>query len=166
MPNYIETIKKHIALSKNQNDKRIMNIALNLLLDSPIFSKEEIDILNDIFTYLKLDYTLNIIQDYETLNFGIELSLQDAPIIENKHDVMNLYHELSTNNSKHVSIEDCVLTFLDACEHIEENEILVINKIIDFMEKNWTLSPIVEKENKKYTIILPDNEKIYQKANL
>lgn len=166
MPNFIETIKKHILQSNNQNDKRIMNIALNLLIDSPILSDEEINVLNDIFTCLKFDYTLSIVQDPETLQFGVEISMQETPIIENKHDVMKLYKELATNIDKKISIEDCVLTFLDACEHIEENEVLVINKLLDFMEKNWTLSPITEKNNKRYTFILPCHHKIYQKANL
>ena len=164
MPNFKEIIHRNIKQARKENDKRIMKTALDIIVDEPILSDESIDVLNEIFMALKLDYTLRIIQDYETLNFAVEIYKQEEPIIENKHEVNILYSELS-QKEKITKLEKCALLFLNACEHTEENEVLVINKILEFIEKNWTLSPIEKYGDTRISKIVPIYYKTYKKTS-
>lgn len=147
MPNFKSIIKEYVKNVCNENDKRIMVAALNMLEASNILSDTEINTLKEIFMALKEDYTLEIKQDRETLDFMVVITEQNIPIIENKHDLNVLYHELLNNSNpvNRTKLDNTVLTFLDACEHIEEDEILVISKILQYLTNNWSLSPIEEK---------------------
>ena len=106
-----------------------------------------------IFSALKEDYTLFVTSDIDTLEQIVIITEQVVPIIENKHDVDSLYNYLSklkTNN-----IEQTVLNFFDACAHIEEDEVMVINQIIDMLENSWSLNGIEQKmiDNKKVRVL-------------
>ena len=171
MSQFEQIIKKHIHKTNKINDRRIMIEAFELLTDEPILTNNEIDILKEIFMFLKEDYTLSITQDKQTLGFILEISKQEIPIIENKHNVNVLCNELykSSDCVSMSKLEDAILVFLYACEHIEENEILIIHEIISLLEKNWTLAPIEEKienENKvKYSKLIPTYQKKLIKKN-
>lgn len=140
MKDFIYIIKKAIESSKNMNDKRIMITSLNILDLKDIITNEEINYLDEIFKALKEDYTLFVTADRDTLEQIVVISKQVVPIIENKHNVITLYTELSKLNID--SIEKVILNFFDACAHIEEDEIMIINQIIDMLENNWSLKSI------------------------
>lgn len=172
MHNFQNIINDYIKNVINKNDRRIMICALNILEAEEIISDTEINILNEIFMLLKEDYTLAIKQDQNTLDFIIVIEQQPVPIIENKHDLNVLCNELK-RIAEHKNIsnaEKSIITFLNACEHIEENEVLVIDKIINSIINNWTLTPIEQKEqNKKiirYTKFIPTYNKCLIKTNM
>ncbi len=171
MSNFKDIINKYNDKIIRSNDKRILIEAINLLDDEPILTDTELNVLKEIFMALKEDYTLDITQDREQLEFMVEIQKQDVPIIENKHDLNELCNELiqSTNCQSITQLESVVITFLCACEHIEENEICIIKEIIKLIEKNWTLSPIIQKEKNgkiyRYTKFVPTYSKQLVKKN-
>lgn len=143
MDDFKNIINKHIEITSNLNDKRIMQEALNMLDSESTILKNEFDILNEIFMFLKEDYTVNIIQDPTNLDFCVAIMKQKTPIIKNKHELNCLVSELKrqTINENINKIETTVLNFLDASEHIEENEVLLIQNIIRYLNNEWMLKP-------------------------
>ena len=156
MDNFQNIINKYINLSKNLNDKRIMKEALNIIESESIILDDELEILNEIFKSLKDDYTINIIQDPTNLDFCLAIMKQPLPIIKNSHELTLLLNELkgSISDKNTTELENAVLNFLEASEHIEENEILLIQNIIRYLNNDWILKPF---ENQKY---LGENIKI------
>ena len=156
MDNFQNIINKYINLSKNLNDKRIMKEALNIIESESVILDDELEILNEIFKSLKDDYTINIIQDPTNLDFCLAIMKQPLPIIKNSHELTLLLNELKGNISDKntTELENAVLNFLEASEHIEENEILLIQNIIRYLNNDWILKPF---ENQKY---LGENIKI------
>lgn len=153
MSDFINIIRNSMKSTKCMNDKRIMMTALNILDLEKVMNDDELNNLNEIFSALKEDYTLFVTSDIDTLEQIVIITEQVVPIIENKHDVASLYNYLSklkTNN-----IEQTVLNFFDACAHIEENEVMVINQIIDMLENSWSLNGIEQKmiDNKKVRVL-------------
>lgn len=153
MSDFINIIRNSMKSTKCMNDKRIMMTALNILDLEKVMNDDELNNLNEIFSALKEDYTLFVTSDIDTLEQIVIITEQVVPIIENKHDVASLYNYLSklkTNN-----IEQTVLNFFDACAHIEENEVMVINQIIDMLENSWSLNGIEKKmiDNKKVRVL-------------
>ena len=142
-------INKYIDKTIDLNSKRIMQEALNLIEDEQIISEIELQVLNEIFISLREDFTIIIMQDEVTLDFLITLQKQQKPIIKNEHNINTLINDLKRLNIKQEfsNIENMTLNFLDACEHIEETEIFLIQNIIRYLENNWILKPI---ETKKY----------------
>lgn len=171
MHNFLEVVNDYVKNVVNKNDRRIMLCALNILEAEEIISNDEINILNEIFMALKEDYTLAITQDRETLDFMIAIKKQEAPIIENKHDVNVLCNELKrlASTMDTTVTEKSIINFFCACEHIEENEVLVIEKIIDSIVNNWALNPIEQKEENgeliRYTKFIPTYTKGLVKTN-
>ena len=112
--------------------------------------------MNEIFKSLKDDYTINIIQDPTNLDFCLAIMKQPLPIIKNSHELTLLLNELkgSISDKNTTELENAVLNFLEASEHIEENEILLIQNIIRYLNNDWILKPF---ENQKY---LGENIKI------
>ena len=57
---------------------------------------------------------------------------------------------LNSSVNEMSSAEKCVLNLFNACEHVEENEIIVVDTIVDYFGKNWTITPLnkVEKDGK------------------
>lgn len=149
MENFKSIINKYVKMTSNQNDKRIIQEALNLINSESTILENEFDILNEIFIYLKKDYTINIIQDPTNLDFCLAIIKQQNPFIKNKHELNSLVCELKLYllNKNINKIENTVLNFLDASEHIEENEILLIQNIIRYLNNEWILKPF---ENQKY----------------
>lgn len=149
MDNFSQIIKDYMAHVTDFNDRRIMQESITLIDSESDITDEEINILNEIFMSLKEDYTLKIIQDPTNLDFCIAISKQEIPIIKNKHELNVLVNELKryTLNSKVSKIEKSALIFLEASEHIEENELYIIQNIIRYLNNDWVLSPI---ENTKY----------------
>ena len=170
MPNFLDIINDYVKNVVNKNDRRIILCAINLLEAENLISTDEINVLNEIFLALKEDYTLSITQDRETLDFMIAIEKQDTPIIENKHDINILCNELKrlTNNNV-TNIQNSIINFFCGCEHIEENEVLVIEKIIDSIINNWVLKPIEQKEENgkiiRYTKFIPIYNKRLVKTN-
>lgn len=156
MDNFQNIINKYINLSKNLNDKRIMKEALNIIESESVILDDELEILNEIFKSLKDDYTINIIQDPTNLDFCLAIMKQPLPIIKNSHELTLLLNELkgSISDENTTELENAVLNFLEASEHIEENEILLIQNIIRYLNNDWILKPF---ENQKY---LGENIKI------
>ena len=156
MDNFQNIINKYINLSKNLNDKRIMKEALNIIESESVILDDELEILNEIFKSLKDDYTINIIQDPTNLDFCLAIMKQPLPIIKNSHELTLLLNELkgSISDKNTTELENAVLNFLEASEHREENEILLIQNIIRYLNNDWILKPF---ENQKY---LGENIKI------
>lgn len=158
MDNFHNIINKYINLSKNLNDKRIMKEAINIIESETVILDDEIEILNEIFKSLKENYTINIIQDPTNLDFCLAIMKQQLPIIKNSHELTNLLNEIKSSinisNKNTTKLETIVLNFLEASEHIEENEILLIQNIIRYLNNDWILKPF---ENQKY---LGENIKI------
>ena len=132
MGNFNDIIKRAIKRSHCMNDKRIMITALNIL--------DLKDIITEIFMALKKDYTLSVTSDRDTLEQVVVISKQIVSIVENKHDVSVLYNYLSKEKTN--KLEKVVLNFFDACSHIEEDEVMIINQIIDMLENSWALKNI------------------------
>lgn len=149
MNNFRQIINDYMAHVTDFNDKRIMQESITLIDSESDITDEEINILNEIFMSLKEDYTLQIIQDPTNLDFCIAISKQEIPIIKNKHELNVLVNELKrfSLNYQVSKIEKSALIFLEASEHIEENELYIIQSIIRYLNNDWTLSPI---ENAKY----------------
>lgn len=149
MNNFSQIIKDYMEHITNFNDKRIMQEAITLVNSETDITDEEINILSEIFMSLKEDYTLEIIQDPTNLDFCIAIVKQETPIIENKHELNVLVNELKRFSLKYPisKIENAALLFLDASEHIEEEEFLLIQNIIRYLNNDWCLSPI---EHQKY----------------
>ncbi len=149
MDNFIQTIKDYMAHVTDFNSKRIMQEAITLIDSELNITDEEINILNEIFMSLKEDYTLKIIQDPTNLDFCITISKQGIPTIKNKHELNILVNELKrvSLNASISKIEKSALIFLDASEHIEENEFYIIQNIIRYLNNDWMLATI---ETKKY----------------
>ena len=151
MDNFHNIINKYINLSKNLNDKRIMKEAINIIESETVILDDEIEILNEIFKSLKENYTINIIQDPTNLDFCLAIMKQQLPIIKNSHELTNLLNEIKSSinisNKNTTKLETVVLNFLEASEHIEENEILLIQNIIRYLNNDWILKPF---ENQKY----------------
>lgn len=143
MSDFINIIKRNIQHSQCMNDKRIMLVALNILDLEKVITDEELDNLDEVFAALKKDYTLSVSSDRDTLEPVVIIMNQTIPIVENKHDVCILYNILNKLNT--TRIERTVLSFFDACAHIEETEVMVINQIIDMLENNWSLNGIERK---------------------
>lgn len=152
MNNFIATINNYISHLSNPNDIRILKQAINLLELSPILTRNELEILNEIFTSLREDYTLSIMQDRNNLNYMVVIKKQTKPIIENKHDLNVLLTELKKINSNDSTIENIIINFIDACEHIEENEILIIKQILRYLNNEWSLKPLIKKQYEDETI--------------
>ena len=155
MSSFENIINEYIKYVTVRNDKRIMQEALNLLESEEVILDNELDVLNELFHYLKMDYTIKIIKDKKTLEFCIAVIKQEHPIIENKHDVNILIHELNynCNNRKKTKMEETILNFLNASEHIEENEVLYIQNIIQYLNNNWILKPMEEIEYQNQNIM-------------
>lgn len=149
MYNFVNIISNHMEHITNLNDKRIMQEAINIIESENIILDAEIDILDEIFMALKKDYTIKIIQDPTNLDFCLAITKQQEPIIKNKHELNNLVNELKKFQSLKpiTKIENTVLNFLDASEHIEENEVLLIQNIIRYLNNDWILRPL---ETQKY----------------
>lgn len=139
-------MEKHIT---DFNDKRIMQEAITLVDSESDITDEEVNILNEIFMSLKEDYTLKIIQDPTNLDFCIAITKQEKPIIQNKHDLNGLVNDLKrfSLNYSVSKIENATLLFLDASEHIEEDEFLLIQNIIRYLTNDWCLSPIEQQKH-------------------
>lgn len=171
MLTFEEIINNYLNYVTIANDKRIMKEAVNLIESEPIILEHEFDILNEIFSYLKMDYTLKIIQDPESLEFCIAIIKQETPVIENKHDVNILLHELkhSCKNREISKMENTIINFFDASEHIEENEVLLIQNIIQYLNNNWMLKPVetIDYNNEQImcTKIVPTYNKHLKKIN-
>ena len=146
MDNFKTIINKYINNATNLNDKRIMKEALNIIESESVILDDELEILNEIFISIKKDYTINIIQDPTNLDFCLAIIKQSLPIMKNSHELTCLLNELK-NNEKISKLEKVTLNFLDASEHIEENEILLIQNIIRYLNNNWILKPF---EDQKY----------------
>ena len=144
MGNFNDIIKRAIKRSHCMNDKRIMITALNILDLKDIITEEELKYLNEIFMALKKDYTLSVTSDRDTLEQVVVISKQIVPIVENKHDVATLYNYLSKETTN--KLENVVLNFFDACAHIEEDEVMIINQIIDMLENSWALKNIEKQD--------------------
>ena len=171
MSNFKTIIKNYIKNVSNVNDKRIMIEAVNIIDAKNILSDNEINVLKEVFMALKEDYTLAITQDRDTFNFMLAITEQEIPIVENKHELNVLYNLLKKDveNREISKLEETILTFLDACEHIEEDEVLIINKIIQYLTNNWALSPLNKKEIKgkeiRFSYITPTYNKSLVKKN-
>lgn len=144
MHEFSKIIDSYLGHITDLNDRNIIQEALIIIDSEENINDDELNVLNEIFMSLKEDYTLKIIQDSEDLNFCIAIIKQDIPIIKNRHNLNILLNELkrfSLNNTIS-KIENTVLTFFEACEHIEENEFYLIQSIIKNLNNDWTLSPI------------------------
>lgn len=144
MHEFSKIIDSYLGHITDLNDRNIIQEALIIIDSEENINDDELNVLNEIFMSLKEDYTLKIIQDSEDLNFCIAIIKQDIPIIKNRHNLNILLNELkrfSLNNTIS-KIENTVLTFFEACEHIEENEFYLIKNIIKNLNNDWTLSPI------------------------
>lgn len=158
MPDFSYIINGYINNVSNVNDKKIIEEALDLIESQPVILDEELDVLNEFFVSLRNDYTLNIVTDPNTLDFCVAIIKQKKPIINKKYDIEVLLKELqkvaSTRNI--TKIENAVLNLLDASEHLEDNEILLLQNIIYYLNNNWTLRPIeTNDENIKYSRLIP-----------
>ena len=82
--------------------------------------------------------------------------------MKNSHELTCLLNELK-NNEKISKLEKVTLNFLDASEHIEENEILLIQNIIRYLNNNWILKPFEDQkyqgENIKISRLVPTYSK-------
>ena len=162
MDNFKIIINKYINNATNLNDKRIMKEALNIIESESVILDDELEILNEIFISIKKDYTINIIQDPTNLDFCLAIIKQSLPIMKNSHELTCLLNELK-NNEKISKLEKVTLNFLDASEHIEENEILLIKNIIRYLNNNWILKPFEDQkyqgENIKISRLVPTYSK-------
>ena len=162
MDNVKIIINKYINNATNLNDKRIMKEALNIIESESVILDDELEILNEIFISIKKDYTINIIQDPTNLDFCLAIIKQSLPIMKNSHELTCLLNELK-NNEKISKLEKVTLNFLDASEHIEENEILLIQNIIRYLNNNWILKPFEDQkyqgENIKISRLVPTYSK-------
>lgn len=162
MDNFKIIINKYINNATNLNDKRIMKEALNIIESESVILDDELEILNEIFISIKKDYTINIIQDPTNLDFCLAIIKQSLPIMKNSHELTCLLNELK-NNEKISKLEKVTLNFLDASEHIEENEILLIQNIIRYLNNNWILKPFEDQkyqgENIKISRLVPTYSK-------
>lgn len=144
MHDFSKIITDYLEHVTDLNDKNIIQESLIMINSVENINDDELTVLNEIFMSLKEDYTLKIMQDSEDLNFYIAIIKQDIPIIKNRHKLNILLNELkrfSLNNSIS-KVENTVLTFFEACEHIEENEFYLIQNIIRYLNNDWSLSPI------------------------
>ena len=139
-----------------------MKEALNIIESESVILDDELEILNEIFISIKKDYTINIIQDPTNLDFCLATIKQSLPIMKNSHELTCLLNELK-NNEKISKLEKVTLNFLDASEHIEENEILLIQNIIRYLNNNWILKPFEDQkyqgENIKISRLVPTYSK-------
>ena len=162
MDNFKTIINKYINNATNLNDKRIMKEALNIIESESVILDDELEILNEIFISIKKDYTINIIQDPTNLDFCLAIIKQSLPIMKNSHELTCLLNELK-NNEKISKLEKVTLNFLDASEHIEEHEILLIQNIIRYLNNNWILKPFEDQkyqgENIKISRLVPTYSK-------
>ena len=162
MDNFKTIINKYINNATNLNDKRIMKEALNIIESESVILDDELEILNEIFISIKKDYTINIIQDPTNLDFCLATIKQSLPIMKNSHELTCLLNEFK-NNEKISKLEKVTLNFLDASEHIEENEILLIQNIIRYLNNNWILKPFEDQkyqgENIKISRLVPTYSK-------
>ncbi len=162
MDNFKIIINKYINNATNLNDKRIMKEALNIIESESVILDDELEILNEIFISIKKDYTINIIQDPTNLDFCLAIIKQSLPIMKNSHELTCLLNEFK-NNEKISKLEKVTLNFLDASEHIEENEILLIQNIIRYLNNNWILKPFEDQkyqgENIKISRLVPTYSK-------
>lgn len=162
MDNFKTIINKYINNATNLNDKRIMKEALNIIESESVILDDELEILNEIFISIKKDYTINIIQDPTNLDFCLAIIKQSLPIMKNSYELTCLLNELK-NNEKISKLEKVTLNFLDASEHIEENEILLIQNIIRYLNNNWILKPFEDQkyqgENIKISRLVPTYSK-------
>ena len=144
MHEFRKIISGYLEHVTDSNDRDIIQEALIMIDSEENINYDELNVLNEIFLSLKEDYTLKIIQDSEDLSFCVAIIKQDIPIIKNRHKLNTLSNELkafSLNNTTS-KIENTVLTFFEACEHIEENEFYLIKNIIKNLNNDWSLSPI------------------------
>ena len=162
MNKFYDIIKLAIKRCHCMNDKRIMITALNVLELKDIITEEEINYLDEIFTALKEDYTLSVTSDRDTLEQVVVIEKQVVPIIENKHDVTILYNYLK--KEKINNLENIVLNFFDACAHIEEDEVMIINQIIDMLENSWALKSIEKQKMDGKSIRILKFKPMYQKV--
>lgn len=150
MSNFKNIIEEYIEKnSLDENDARIINVAIKILDLEPVLEEKEIQVLNDLFQALREDYTLSIGIN-SNFNYQVIVEKQSIPEISNKHDVNCLYNKLISSVNEMSSAEKCVLNLFNACEHVEENEIIIVDTIVDYFGKNWTITPLnkVEKDGK------------------
>ena len=87
MSNFKNIIEEYIEKnSLDENDARIINVAIKILDLEPVLEEKEIKVLNDLFQALREDYTLSIGIN-SNFNYQVIVEKQSIPEISNKHDV-------------------------------------------------------------------------------
>ena len=159
MNNFLDTLEKYTDTVSELNDKKLLAEAIQIYDTTPLISDVEFNVLNEIFLSLRVDKTLSIIQDPTNLNFCISILEQKNPAIENKHDVIVILNELKRIHNLDNRAETLVINFLEACEHVEEDEVFLIQEIIRYLGNSWELQPFEEMkyngENVKFSRLLP-----------
>ena len=163
MNNFLETLEMYTETVSDSNDKKLLSEAIQIYDTTPLITEDEFNILNEIFLSLRADKTLSIIQDPTNLNFCISIVNQNNPSIKNKHDIVVILNELKRIHNYNNRAETLVINFLEACEHVEEDEIFLIQEIIRYLGNSWILNPFEEMkyngELVKYSRLLPTYSK-------
>lgn len=158
MPDFYYIINNYINNISNLNEKKIIEEAINLIESKPVILDEELKVLNEFFLALKKGYTLNILNDPNTLDFCVAIVKKKEQIRKNNYSIEILFNELQKESLKRniSQIESTVLSLLLASEYLEENEILLIQNIIYYLNNNWTLRPMeTNEQNIKYSRLIP-----------
>lgn len=163
MNNFLNTLEKYTETVSDINDKKLLQEAIQIYDTTPLISEDEFDILNEIFLSLRADKTLSIIQDPTNLDFCISIINQPTPLIKNKHDIIVILNELKRLHNLNNRAETLVVNFLEACEHVEEDEVFLIQDIVRYLGNSWVLQAFEEMkyngEQIKYSRLVPTYSK-------
>lgn len=160
---FLSTLEKYTNVVSNENDRKFLSEAIQLYDTEPLISEDEFKILNEMFLSLRVDKTLQIIQDPTNLNFCISIVNEDVPEFQNKHDILIILNELKRLQTFGNRAEALVVSFLESCEHVEEDELFLIQEIIRYLGSSWKLMPFEEMkyngEVVKYSRLVPTYSK-------
>ena len=151
MDDFKKCIEEYMDKVTDFSDKKILNIAKLLLNYRPLLMENEIDNMTFIFDQLKNDYTLSFHQQPTSLSLVIEK--QNTPMFKKQHEIEILKNELVRLNNNNVDkLKNSIIKFLDASDHIEENEIMSIECVLKLINNDWYMNEIKNINDNEYHI--------------
>jgi len=151
MDEFKSCIENYIDKVTDFSDKKILNIAKLLLIYRPLLTENEIENMVFIFEQLKMDYTLSFHQ--EPTNLSLIIDKQNTPMFKKQHEIEIIKNELiRLNNNDSDKLKAAIIKFLDASDHIEENEIISIEYVLKLINSDWYMDEIKNINNVEYHI--------------
>lgn len=152
-----ECVQNYLEKVNDKMDKKILNQVLTMIEYKTMFTDTELDNFNFIFSMLKQDYTLSFSQNLNNSEYEIIMEKQNTPLYQCTHNISVIRNELKrlVSNELIDKTTENVICFLEASEHIEENELSSIETIMDFINRDWIMGKFENTDTRHYASFSP-----------